>query len=141
MKIDQRSIKYRSKKHSQNETPKGHQKNRKNKSASVRSGRILHPTLPRTPSLFLLLSLSTKLLFWLMEALGHASKLFNSFGGWRIFFEGPGGCFFRVFFLHRFFIDFSSILEGFWRPTCAPKSILGEVLGMLFWHPHFVAFF
>ena len=49
--------------------------------------------------------------------------------------------FFRIFFERGFFIDFFSILEGFWRPTCAPKSIFGGVFGLLFWHPHFVAFF
>ena len=30
----------------------------------------------------------------------------------QVFFEGPGGSFFRVFFLHRFLMVFCSILEG-----------------------------
>ena len=75
------------------------------------------------------------------ESEGGRAKYFDGPGGWQIFFEGPGGSFFRVFFLHRFFIDFSSILEGFWKPTCVPKSILERFLGCFFWYPLFVAFF
>ena len=47
----------------------------------------------------------------------HASTTFKNVRASRsllrqVFFEGPGGSFFRVFFLHRFLMVFCSILEG-----------------------------
>ena len=48
----------------------------------------------------------------------HASTTFKNARASRsllrqVIFEGPGGSFFRVFFLHRFLMVFWSILEGF----------------------------
>ena len=51
------------------------------------------------------------------------------------FYWGHVGTFFAFFsnvFLTSIFFDFSSILEGFWRPKCVPKSIFGELFGMFF---------
>ena len=51
-------------------------------------------------------------------------------GGRRIFLEGPGGVFLRIFFVSGFGEDFSWILEGFWRPKLVPKPIFNVFFAM-----------
>ena len=54
-------------------------------------------------------------------------------GGRRIFLEGPGGVFLRVFFVSGFGKDFSWILEGFWKQKLVPKPIFNVFFAMLIW--------
>ena len=59
----------------------------------------------------------------------------------QVFLVGPGGVFFRVFFLHRLLMVFSWILEGFWRPKLLPKPVFGVFFAMLFWRASWNRFF